>query len=388
MIDAFDLHIPRDIAFGWGRSSDLGALASPLGRRAFAITGARSLDASGAWERLRLTTERAGLHVERFAGPGREPEVEDVDRAVEAGRAAGADLVIGIGGGSALDTAKAAAALIPQPVAASVEEYLEGVGSGRTLDAPPLPWIAVPTTAGTGSEATKNAVISSASKRFKRSIRHPSMIARIAIVDPALTIGLPRDATISSGMDALTQLIEAYLSRGARAATDALALDGIRAAFSALPRAVADPGDRGAREALAYASLLSGIALANAGLGLAHAIAPALGIERGIPHGLACAFLLPIALETNRDAACGKLARIGEAITGRGFGDPARGAKDAIAAVRNLAVRLGIPRRLSDLGVRREDLAAIARGSSGNSLRNNPRALTIAEVEAILEEAF
>ncbi|MBN1420031.1 MAG: iron-containing alcohol dehydrogenase [Planctomycetes bacterium] len=388
MIGGFDLHVPRHIAFGWGRSSDLGTIASSIGGRAFVVTGARSLDATGAWDRLRRRLEGAGLDAERFAGPGREPEVEDVDRAVEAGRACGPDFVVGIGGGSALDTAKAAAALIPQPGAASARDYLEGVGCGRVLEAAPLPWIAVPTTAGTGSEATKNAVISSAAGRFKRSLRHPAMIARTAIVDPELTVGLPRDATISSGMDALTQLIEAYLSRGACAATDALALDGIRAAFPALPRVVADPGDRGAREALAYASLLSGIALANAGLGLAHAIAPALGVERGIPHGLACAFLLPIAMETNRDAAREKLGRIGESFAGRRFEDPAEGAAVAIRAVRDLAVRLGVPGRLADLGVRREDLASIAAGSSGNSLRNNPRPLSIAEVEGILEAAL
>lgn len=388
MVGDFDLHMPRHIAFGWGRSAELGEWAHSLGARAFVVTGRRSLDASGAWDRLRRVMEEAGLAIERFAGPGREPEVEDIDRAVAAARAFAPDLVIGIGGGSVLDTAKAVAALVPNRQGTSVEDYLEGVGRGLRLEARPVPWVAVPTTAGTGSEVTKNAVISSAGRKFKRSFRHPSMIAHTAIVDPALTVSLPREATISSGMDALTQLIEAYLSKAARPITDALALEGIRLAAPALPRAVERPHDREARSALAYASMLSGVALANAGLGLAHALAPPLGIHRAVPHGLACAFLLPIALETNRPVARDRLARVGETITSRRFDDPEEGADAAIASIRHMVARLGIPRRLSELGVRPGDLGAIARGSSGNSLRNNPRALSTEELETILEAAL
>ena len=270
----FDLFQPAHIAFGPGRVADLGALAHSLGRRAFVVTGRKSLDETGAWARIRASLDAGGVEGDRYAGPGREPEVEDVDRAVEAARAADPELVIGIGGGAALDTAKAVAALVPNRHGESVKDFLEGVGRGLRLEARPLPWIAVPTTAGTGSEATKNAVISSAREGFKKSIRHESMIAAVALVDPELTLSLPREATVSSGMDALTQLIESYLSRKARPMTDALALDGIRVAIPALPRVVERPDDIEARSALAYASLLSGVTLANAGLGFAHAVAP------------------------------------------------------------------------------------------------------------------
>ncbi|MBI3961421.1 MAG: iron-containing alcohol dehydrogenase [Deinococcus sp.] len=381
----FDFFAPRQIVFGSSRLSELGQLARSLGRRALIVRGGTSLDRAGIPERV--TRLLSGAGVEAHWGPRieREPQVSDVDQAVAQVRRDPPDFIIGIGGGSAIDLAKAIASLVPQQDSSTVVDYLETVGRGRTLIQSPLPVIAVPTTAGTGSEVTKNAVISDSANHFKASLRHPGMVPVVALVDPELTLTCPQALTVHSGMDALTQLIESYLSRRAQPISDALALEGIRVAKECLPRVAANGSDLEAREGMAYAALLSGLALANSGLGLAHGVAPALGIYCNIPHGLACAVMLPPALEVNRRVRAEKLARVGEALTGRHFSSIEQGCDAAITTVRELSLSLGIPQRLSQLGVRREQIPALVQASRGSSLKANPRDLSDAELAEIFQ---
>jgi alcohol dehydrogenase class IV len=320
-----------------------------------------------------------------------EPTIEQVDRAAAEARnheVGPGDLVIAIGGGSTIDLAKATAALATQKDPGSVRDYLEGVGSGRTLDQPPLPLVAMPTTAGTGSEATKNAVISVANPPCKRSLRSDGLVPQVALVDPELTMTAPPEVTAHSGLDAITQLIESYLSNRARPIPQALALEGLRRALPALPRAWEQPTDRAAREAMSHAALLSGLALANSGLGLAHGVAAGLGAVATAPHGLACAVMLPVALRYNRLASEAGLAELAEAGLGRRFASAAAAADALVATIDELCRRLQIPTRLGDLGVRPEHLPQLVEGSQGNSLAGNPRPVSPEALGALLASAL
>lgn len=386
----YDFLAPRQIVFGWGRRSELGALAAPLGRRALVVWGSRTLAAHARGAELLDSLRAAKLAVEELVTLAREPEVSDVDGLVAqlSARGAGAgDVLIGIGGGSAIDLAKAAAALAAQPEPASVVDYLEGVGRGRALAALPLPLVAVPTTAGTGSEATKNAVISSFDPPFKKSLRANAMLPPVVLVDPELTLTTSRAVTFHSGLDAVTQLVESYISRRARPIPQALALSGLRLAVPALRRLAHDLDNRDARQAMAHAALLSGMALANSGLGVAHGVAAALGVHHRVAHGLACAALLPLALAINRDASQARYADLARAIGIER--DAPRAAADAfVAAIDELCALVEAPRRLSALGVRREHLPQLVRASHGNSLDGNPVALSDQQLQAVLEQAL
>jgi alcohol dehydrogenase class IV len=248
--------------------------------------------------------------------------------------------------------------------------------------------LAIPTTAGTGSECTRNAVISSnpgETPGFKKSLRADSMVPRIALVDPEVTVSLPADLTARTGMDAITQLIEARLSCRARPIPSALAAEGLAQALPGIERAVADPTDQAARCAMSHAAYLSGIALANSGLGVAHGVAAALGIVAGVPHGLACAVLLPVALEANRQVRTREVAEFGRLLRAQPFACDAEAAEWAPAGVRELNARLGIPATLGALGVRAEQLPELVRQSHGNSLSGNPRPIPDDELGAILE---
>jgi alcohol dehydrogenase class IV len=294
------------------------------------------------------------------------------------------DFVLAIGGGSAIDLAKAVAALATNPAGDTVRDFLEGVGRGLQIANPPLPVVAVPTTAGTGSEATKNAVISSYDPHFKKSLRSDLMIPRLVLVDPELTIGLPPATTAQTGLDAITQLVESYISRRARPIPQALALAALPAAVAALPVAVRDGSDRPAREAMAHAALISGICLANSGLGMAHGVAAALGVHCRMAHGLACAVMLPATLAANRNVAEARLAELGRAL-GWPAGSDAEAADFFCQQIRQLCRELGVPARLSELGVRREQIPDLVRDSRGNSMSANPRDVPDAELQQILE---
>ncbi len=419
----FDFVAPARTIFGWGRRAEIGTLATGLGRRALLITGSRTLGHSGVIDELVSLLGKAGVLAERLAAISREPEVADVDDAGSRLRQLGlceGDFILAIGGGSAIDLGKAVAALATNADATSVRDYLEGVGRGLKITRPPLPILAVPTTAGTGSEATKNAVISSFDPPFKKSLRHDGLLPAAVLIDPELTASLPPDVTAYTGMDAITQLIESYVSCRAQPIPRALALQGLRLAAPAIVPAVRraesckHPGCFGAagvldasarepREAMSLAAYLSGMALANSGLGLAHGAAAALGVHCRVPHGLACAVMLPAAMRVNRPVCQRELAELAEVIchserseesTGgaaealRSAQGDSKGAAAADAAVKwaeRLCGELGIPRRLNDLGVRREQLPALVRDSRGNSMSGNPRQLTDEELFTLLE---
>lgn len=389
-LDAYQLTLPRQVRFGWGTRSELPQLVRPLADRVWLVIGSRTLHRDGTIAQLTAGLRQAGLQTEELATISREPLVDDVDAAVESlssrRRGGERDAVVAIGGGAAIDLAKAVAALATNGGGESVREYLEGVGSGRTITQPPLPLVVLPTTAGTGSEATRNAVISSLQPPFKKSLRSPLMVPAAVILDPELTRSCPPDVTAHSGMDAVTQLLESYFSRRTNAWTAAVCRDGLARALPALPRAVEDGRDREARTAMLHAAFLSGLALANSGLGLAHGVAAALGVRHNVPHGLACAVMLPAALRFNREACLRPLAELGRLLQPALATAPDDEAADAlIETIEALARRVGIPRRLSDLGVRKVDLPELVTASHGNSLSGNACDVSDAELLTLLD---
>ncbi|HZZ27331.1 MAG TPA: iron-containing alcohol dehydrogenase [Pirellulales bacterium] len=389
----YDFLAPPRIVFGWGRRREIGTLAASLGRRAFVVTGSRTLEKNGTLDELLRLLEAAGVEPLHVASISHEPEVGDVDRLTAAlveQHASAGDFVIGLGGGSAIDLAKAAAAIATNRDSTTVTDYLEGVGRGLKIVQPPLPLLAVPTTAGTGSEATKNAVISSYNPPFKKSLRSDLMLPRIVLIDPELTTSAPATVTAHTGMDAITQLIESYISRRAKPLPRALCVQGIQLALPALPEAVRNGSCRWAREAMSQAALLSGMALANSGLGLAHGLAAALGAECHVSHGLACAVMLPVALKANRDVAEKELAALARAAglyatKESSFGNQSAAVYAFVQHMESLVTELGIPTRLRDLQVRREQIPALVAGSHGNSLAGNPREISDDELTLILE---
>lgn len=379
---------PPQIVFGWGRRLELPQLVTPWGHRAWILVGSRSLEQSGVlnpqWDNLRS----AGATIDVQSAPSHEPEVGDVDQLVAQWKQRGAgpgDCVVAIGGGSTIDLAKAAAALVTQPQQTSVVDYLEGVGRGWTLSADPLPVIAVPTTAGTGTEATKNAVISSYAPPFKKSLRSDRMIPPVVLVDPELTCSLPPTTTAYTGMDAITQLLESYLSRRAAPIPQALCVHGLQLALPSLPLAFRDGSHREARTAMAHAAMLSGMALANSGLGLAHGVAAALGVHAKVPHGLACAVMLPAALRVNRVVRLAELAELARVVLRCTASTTEAAADRLIESVMELCREVNIPSRLRDLGLTREQLPELVSGSRGNSMSGNPRELSDAELLDLLE---
>ena len=387
---AYDFVAPQRIVFGWGRRREVGALGRTLGRRAFLICGSRTLRASGALDEIadRLRAE----HVEPTPAEtiAHEPEVDDVDRVaaiIRKREVAPGDFILAIGGGAAIDLAKAVAAMATNDESPTVKDYLEGVGRGLKLVNDPLPVLAMPTTAGTGTEATKNAVISSYDPPFKKSLRDERIVPRVALVDPELTVSVPPAITAASGMDAITQLFESFISRKARPIPQALAMQGLKLALPAIAEAVQNGASREPREHMAHAALLSGLCLANSGLGMAHGVAPALGVHLRVPHGAACALMLPVALRVNRRVRQAELARLAHLLFGRG---PSTAPEDAVETliheVEALCDKVGVPRRLSEVGVTREQIPAIVASSRGSSMSGNPRELSDKELTAILED--
>jgi alcohol dehydrogenase len=390
LIRPFDIaRLPR-IVFGQGTFPRLPELARTFGTKALLVTGARSLQDSPYWEALLagLKARNMGWEVIRVAG---EPSPQLVDEAVSSHRDGQWDVVIGIGGGSALDAAKAIAGLlIPGN---SVLDHLEGVGPELPYTGPAVPFIAVPTTAGTGSEATKNAVLSTQGPDgYKKSFRDEKLVAAYALVDPDLLASCPKAVLAANGMDAFTQLMEAYVSIRANPMTDALARSGLEAARDGLLPWYEGTDDPAAcRSRMAYAALLSGIVLAQTGLGSVHGLASPLGAYFPIPHGVVCGTLVAAATRVNvaalvaRDAASpalGKYADIGRLLSREPLDD-----EEAIAALisqlEDWTRRLDLP-RLSAYGIRTQDFARIVANSRGSSMQTNPVVLTDEELEEIL----
>ena len=385
----YSLLMPHEVRFGWGVRSELPDLVSQTGQRAFLVTGGSSLETSGQLAVIVAALVEADVQVELIRSSGGEPTIAMVDEAtahiVRCAPHEG-DVIVGIGGGAVMDLAKALAAMATNAGGQSIREFLEGVGSGLELLRTPLPMIAVPTTAGTGSEATRNAVISVDEPACKKSLRSTHMMPRIALIDPEFTVSCPPHINAWSGMDAITQLIESFLSRRANSFTQMLCLEGLPGSIRALRTAFVDSENRIAREFLSHAAFLSGLALANSGLGFAHGVAAALGSISQVPHGLACAVLLPVALRVNRDACRDQFPLLASALIPEAIShDPCQAVEQAIISLLN---DLRIPLQLRELGVAEADLPSIAEGSMGNSMSGNPVPMSPSDVLTVLEACW
>lgn len=378
----FQFASPTRLILGRGRLAQLPETAARLGKNAFVVLDPSIRLHPPILEALRALASRQ-IRMSEYVKPAGEPEVESVNQAAEAARQGECDLVISIGGGSAIDLGKAVAGLVTN--GGNIQDYLEGVGTGREADRPALPHIAVPTTAGTGAEVTRNAVIRSARDRFKKSFRSPYLYPSIAILDAELTIPLPPEQTAYSGMDAITQLIESFICKKANPITDALALAGLAMALRSIREVYQDGANLDRREEMLLASTLSGICLANAGLGLAHGFASGLGALYNVPHGKACAILLPHALKFNRCARLDKLAQIGQLLTGETDLSPSEYADALILYVNELNREFGIPPDLKSFHIPKEDHALLVEMSMGNSMAGNPVEVVPAIARTILE---
>lgn len=381
---AFEFLSPALIKFGSGVLEHLNELLSGAGKNALVVLGRGSLRTCGVVDRLLKQLAARGINHHLYEGISEEPEIETVDQGVMLAREYGCDLVIGMGGGSVIDTVKAIAGLTTNE--GSVMDYLEGVGKCLTITKPSLPCIAIPTTAGTGAEVTRNAVISSRKGRFKKSIRSPYLIPKIALIDPTLTLSLPPTWSAWGGLDALTQLIEAYVSKKAQPIPEALALYGISLVANNLLPVYKNGNDLAARENMSLAALLSGLALSNSGLGAAHGLASALGAYYPIPHGLACAILLPYVMELNLEVNPTRFARIGEALTGiSSYNNPLQAAGAGVKFVKELIVALDIPPGLKSYGIDQALAPVLATASFGSSMSGNPKDVSLDELATLLK---
>ena len=382
----FEFATSSRVIFGAGALREIGSLAGEFGRHVFIVTGRSPTRATRLLELLHAARLRTA--VSPIAG---EPATEDIVRAVQDARNLNCDSVIGFGGGAALDSAKAIAALLTNP--GELTDYLEVIGRAQPLPLPSAPCIAIPTTAGTGSEVTRNAVLASKEHRVKVSLRSPHMLPRLALVDPELTNDLPPSITATTGLDALTQLIEPYVSPRANPVTDALCADGIRRAARSLRRAVESGRDAAAREDMSLASLFGGFALANAGLGAVHGFAGPIGGMFPAPHGAVCAALLPHVMRANLDALHAREPRhpsllrydeVARLLTGNAHATAAEG----VAWIHDLVSALQIP-PLRTYGITPLDFPAIAEAAQkASSMKANPILLTPGELNATLGRAL
>ena len=382
----FEFATAGRILFGPGTVREVAPAARELGTRALVVTG-RSPERAAA---LAASLETAGVACSSFAVDG-EPTLELVRQGTRLARGAQCDLVVSLGGGSALDAGKAIAALLSN--GGDPLDYLEVIGQGLRLSRPSAPFIAVPTTAGTGSEVTRNAVLGAPEQRVKASLRSPFLLARLAVVDPELTLTLPPAVTASTGLDALTQLIEPYVSARANAMTDVYCLEGLRRGARALVRAYVEGRDPEARSGMALASLLGGLALANAGLGAVHGLAAPIGGMFAAPHGAVCAALLPHVMEVNiralraRAPASEALERyrtVARILTDWAEADAEHGAH----WVSEVCRKLSIP-PLRTYGIEERHVPELVeKASQASSMKSNPIVLTAAELGEAVTRAM
>ena len=381
----FEFATASRVIFGAGRSAELPGVLAGLGTRVLVCTGKDPARHAGLIAAL-------GVPTEVFPIPA-EPTVELARAVVEAGREHGADVVVAIGGGSVIDAGKAVAALLGN--GGDPLDYLEVIGSGRPITRPAAPCVAVPTTAGTGAEVTANAVLASPAHRLKASLRSPLMIPRVALVDPELTVSCPPPVTAASGLDALTQCLEPFVSVRASPLTDGLAREGLRRAAAGLRAAYADGGDPSARADMAACALLGGMALANAKLGAVHGLAGVIGGTADVPHGLACAALLVPVIEANARALTASHPAAGHPVLGRYAeaarlltGQPAATIHDGLAWIRGTLVLLAVPGLAAfGLGPQHADEIA-AKAMTSSSMQGNPVPLSHQDLRAALIQAL
>ena len=359
--------VPR-VLTGWGCAESTGKEAARLGHKVLLVTGRSAMRSAGITERIIALIRAAGSQVAAFEEVEAEPEAETVDRGRRHAREQGCGVVVCLGGGSVLDAGKAIAALAHEDMPAL--EYVRG----RRITSPGLSIVAMPTTSGTGSEVTPNSVLTLRGEQTKKSIRADTLLLAAAIVDPELTVPLPRELTAASGLDALTQAVESYWSVNATPLTESLSLRAVGLLAGSLETACNNGANRSAREACSYGSLMAGMALANARLGVVHGIAHPVGARYHVPHGLACAILLPQALRLNRPAEPEKYARLCEAV-----------GCDLIEFVDGLLEHLGIPRTFESFGLAEDDFDTIVEQSlPSGSLKANPKLVDAQDVRNIL----
>ncbi len=382
----FEFATANRIIFGNGIIEKVGAISKTVGRCAM-VVGGKTIDrAEPVLEQLRK--ERIEFVTFQIVG---EPTIAVAHEAVKLTRNERCDFVIGIGGGSVMDTGKIIAAMITNQ--GELMDYLEVIGQGKAIENPSAPYIAIPTTSGTGAEVTRNAVLKSEEHSVKVSMRSPFMLPAYAIVDPELTYSMPPSVTASTGLDALTQLMEAFVTKKANPMTDGICREGIYRAARSLQRAVENGNNKNARQDMSIASLFSGIALANAGLGAVHGFAGPLGGMFPAPHGVICARLLPFVMEKNIQVlksrlpgspALERLDELGQILTGK---NSAR-AEDGLTWINALCEKLKVP-ALSEFGLKKEDIAIVVEKSKqASSMKGNPVELTDEELVQILSKAL
>jgi len=364
-----EFRTPGKFIFGVGALSALGEEARRLGARAILVTGRRAMAEAGVTRRCLAILAAAGVDAQLFDQVEPEPDVTTVDRCRQAVREHRAQILIGLGGGSAMDVAKVAAAL------ANETEPTRAFHQGRKIARRGLPNIAVPSTSGTGSEMTNNGVLSDHQRKVKTSIRDDSLMPAVALVDPEVAASSPPEVTAASGIDALVQAVESYLSRPATPLTEAISLRAAEEMARALPAVVTRGKDLDLRTRAAWGSALAGMALSNARLGVIHGIAHPVGVRFGVPHGIVCGVLFAAALEFNRPAAPDKFAALA-----RIFGE------DPPAYARRLLEACGLPARLTEYGLAADTFDAIADETlAARSTKANPREVTKGDVIAMLK---
>jgi len=382
----FEFATATRIVFGAGRLREAGALAREFGARALVVTGR---DTKRAEPLLKMLHD-SGVGTTTFPVAG-EPELLTVEQGTELAKTGRCELVIGFGGGSVLDAAKAIAAMLAN--GGGLLDYVEIIGHGRALTKLSAPFIAIPTTAGTGSEVTRNAVLASPEHKLKVSLRSPLMLARVAVIDPELTYDLPPALTATTGLDALTQLIEPYVCLRANPMTDGFCGEGLRRAARSLRAAFIDGQNKSAREDMAMAGLFGGLALANAGLGAVHGFAGPIGGSFAAPHGAICAALLPHVMRTNLralrqrapdSAVLPRFEQVARWLTG----DASATADAGVQWIQQLVSDLQIP-RLGAYDIREEHVAhLVAKAMNASSMKANPVALTPEELAGTLRQAL
>lgn len=381
----FEFATASRIIFGRGTWKEVAPLASGMGNRALIVTG-RNVERA---EPLSDALKRGGMKTFIFSVPI-EPTIELTIEGLQVGRQNACDIVIGMGGGSAVDTAKAIAVLLTNT--GDIMDYLEVIGRGKKLIHPPTPCIALPTTAGTGAEVTKNSVLTSTEHKRKVSLRSPLMLPDLAVVDPELTYSLPPSLTASTGLDALTQLLESFVSVESNPLTDAICINGLKRAARSLQRAFEDGNNTKAREDMAIASLFGGLTLANSKLGAVHGFAAPMGAMFPAPHGVICARLLPLVMEANVKALRHRgeqefllrFDKVAQILTGKLDAE----AKDGIAWIHHLCSKLNIP-NLSEFGITKDRFPElIDRSKNASSMKGNPVVLTNEELTGILNNSI
>ena len=380
----FEFATASRIIFGQGTVKEVAPMASKMGNCALLVTG-RNVERAGP---LSGSLKNTGMKIVTFSVSD-EPTIELTIEGVELARQNASDIVIGMGGGSVIDTAKAIAALLTN--SGDIIDYLEVIGRGKPLSRPSAPCIAIPTTAGTGAEVTKNAVLTSQEHKVKVSLRSPTMLPDLAIVDPELTYSMPPSLTASTGLDALTQVLEPFVSVKSNPLTDTICIEGLKRAARSLHRAFKDGSDTKAREDMAIVSLFGGLTLANSKLGAVHGIAGPMGGMFPVPHGVICARLLPFVVEVNvralqRHNSQQYLLRydqVAQVLTGKSNAK----AEEGIDRIHDLCDALDIP-GLSDFGITEDHFPdLIARSKKASSMKGNPVNLTDEELTEILQKA-